>query len=46
MPVEGKASTIVMRIDTDRAIQVFGSEWIGLAILIATLAIGFYVILK
>jgi len=27
---------IVMRIDTDRAIQLFGSEWIGVAILIAT----------
>jgi hypothetical protein len=37
---------IVMKIDTDRAIQLFGSEWVGVAILIATLAIGFYVILK
>ena len=33
---------IVMRIDTDRAVRLFGSEWVGVAILIATLVIGFY----
>jgi hypothetical protein len=35
-----------MRIDTDKIIELFGSGWVGVAILIATLAIAFYVILK
>jgi hypothetical protein len=45
-PWGARRQVIQMRIDTDRAIQLFGSEWVAIAILIATLAIGFYVVLK